>query len=754
MGRDVVLVSSADETAFAGAAELAGPAASTATAGDGRRRRPRTASSRPVTSTRSASSAAGCSGPSSTTARGRSDVAPDRSPSSGARQLPRPGGACSGYLVQRRRGRTWSLDLGPGTLGQPAAATSPRPTLDAVVLTHRHPDHWLDLAGLRRRPAVRPRASRACRCYGTAETRAAGRGAGRGAEPHVRLARRRRRLARSRSAGCASRFARTDHYVETLAVRVDDAASGASLGLLGRHRPGWSFRRSGDGIDLALCEATTWPTRRARAVLHLSARQAGVMARAAGVPTPGAHPPLARAAIPRPTAARGVPRRSAPRSRSPSPNERYDPVRHDGREPDELRADHLRARLHRRRPPARCSSPSGDTMVLCTASIDDDVPRWMRGSGKGWVTAEYSMLPGSSDERIRREVRRAAPAAAPRRSSGSSAARCAPCATWSLLGERQVIVDCDVLQADGGTRTASISGGYVALHDALTRLVQRGRASRRTRSPRPARRCRSASSAACRCSTCPTSRTPRAEVDMNVVMTESGRFVEVQGTAEGMAVHPGRARRAARAGRGGHRRDRRPAGRAAGRRRPTPRPERDAGCVARLRLVLRHGQPRQGGRDRRDPRRRRRAAAPPGRRARRRRGRATRSRATPGSRPSPSPRPPGWPAVADDTGLEVDALGGAPGRVLGPLRGRGRDRRRQRGQAAARARPRRSPSGATARARFRTVALVRCPDGREVVAEGRRRGHDRRRAAGAPAASATTRCSSPTDGRRAAPSPR
>ncbi len=109
----------------------------------------------------------------------------------------------------------------------------------------------------------------------------------------------------------------------------------------------------------------------------------------------------------------------------------------------------------------------GRTRVLCTASIDENVPRWMKGKGKGWVTAEYSMLPGASPERIDRE-------AAKGKQSGrtveiqrligrSLRAAC----DMKALGERQVVVDCDVLQADGGTRTASICGGYVALHDAL-----------------------------------------------------------------------------------------------------------------------------------------------------------------------------------------------------------------------------------------------------------------------------------------------
>ena len=141
--------------------------------------------------------------------------------------------------------------------------------------------------------------------------------------------------------------------------------------------------------------------------------------------------------------------------------------------------------------------------------------------------------------------------AAPRRSSGSSAGRCAPCATWGRSASAQIIVDCDVLQADGGTRTASICGGYVALHDALTRLWRRGTI---TDAPARARRAppsRSASSTACPMLDLPYVEDVRAEVDMNVVMTGAGRFIEVQGTAEGLAVQPPRARRPAGAGRGG-----------------------------------------------------------------------------------------------------------------------------------------------------------------------------------------------------------
>lgn len=181
----------------------------------------------------------------------------------------------------------------------------------------------------------------------------------------------------------------------------------------------------------------------------------------------------------------------------------------------------------------------GRTRVLCTASIDEDVPRWMKGSGKGWVTAEYSMLPGSSPERVDRE-------AAKGKQSGrtveiqrligrSLRASC----DMGLLGERQVVVDCDVLQADGGTRTASICGGYLALHDALSRLVQNGVISQHPLTPL----CAAISVGIVNGTPVidlPYVEDSTAEVDMNVVMlrekgSTSNRFVEVQGTAEGMA---------------------------------------------------------------------------------------------------------------------------------------------------------------------------------------------------------------------------
>jgi ribonuclease PH len=214
--------------------------------------------------------------------------------------------------------------------------------------------------------------------------------------------------------------------------------------------------------------------------------------------------------------------------------------RPDGRADDELRPITFE-RDFTEMADGSCLVSFGDTRVLCTASIDDDVPRWMRGSGKGWVTAEYSMLPGASPERIGREAARGKQSGRTveiQRLIGRSLR--AVC-DMTALGERQVIVDCDALQADGGTRTASICGGFVALHDALQRVVQRGDLAEN-----PLHSLCSAISVGIVGGTpvldLPYVEDSTAEVDMNVVMLRpsgggDARFVEVQGTAEGMAFN-------------------------------------------------------------------------------------------------------------------------------------------------------------------------------------------------------------------------
>ena len=165
----------------------------------------------------------------------------------------------------------------------------------------------------------------------------------------------------------------------------------------------------------------------------------------------------------------------------------------------------------------------GKTRVLCTASVDERVPPWMRGKGTG-----------STPDRSDREVNRGKPSGRTQEIQRLIGRSLRSVTDMALLGERQVVLDCDVLQADGGTRTASISGAYVALHDAFTRLVQAGRIPTNPLI------------AACGAVSVGIvdgialldldySEDVRAQVDMNLVMTSAGRFVEVQGTAEGLA---------------------------------------------------------------------------------------------------------------------------------------------------------------------------------------------------------------------------
>jgi ribonuclease PH len=207
-------------------------------------------------------------------------------------------------------------------------------------------------------------------------------------------------------------------------------------------------------------------------------------------------------------------------------------LRADGRAPDELRPISFE-RDYTDMTDGSILVTFGRTKVLCTASVDEDVPRWMKGRGSGWVTAEYSMLPGASTERIRREVKDGRPSGRTQEIQRLVGRSLRAVVDMVALGERQLIVDCDVLQADGGTRTASICGGWVALHDACTRLLARGRIG-----AQPVTEPCAAISVGIVDGVpmldLPYVEDVRAEVDMNVVMTGSGRYVEVQGTAEGM----------------------------------------------------------------------------------------------------------------------------------------------------------------------------------------------------------------------------
>ena len=160
------------------------------------------------------------------------------------------------------------------------------------------------------------------------------------------------------------------------------------------------------------------------------------------------------------------------------------------------------------------------------------MPPWLRGSGRGWVTAEYSMLPGSTSERTDREAARGRQSGRTQEIQRLIGRSLRAVTDLTTMGEVQITLDCDALQADGGTRTASICGAYVALHDACARLLGEGRLT----SHPVTDACAAVSVGvvdALPCLDLDYSEDARAEVDMNVVMTGSGRYIEVQGTAEG-----------------------------------------------------------------------------------------------------------------------------------------------------------------------------------------------------------------------------
>jgi ribonuclease PH len=203
-------------------------------------------------------------------------------------------------------------------------------------------------------------------------------------------------------------------------------------------------------------------------------------------------------------------------------------MRPDGRRPDELRPITFERDFTTTAHGSVLVS-FGDTRVLCTALLDEEVPRWMRGTGKGWVTAEYAMLPGSSPERVGRERR--GPKGRTQEIERLIGRALRAVCDMEALGERQVIVDCDVLQADGGTRTASITGAWIALHDALSRAVGAEVIETHPITDHLAAVSVGIIDGEARLDL-PYVEDVAAEVDMNVVMCGDGRLVEVQGTAE------------------------------------------------------------------------------------------------------------------------------------------------------------------------------------------------------------------------------
>src|SRR5213596_2514903 len=206
-------------------------------------------------------------------------------------------------------------------------------------------------------------------------------------------------------------------------------------------------------------------------------------------------------------------------------------MRPSGRAPDQMRELTFEPGFTRHAEGA-CLISFGETRVLCTASVEDKVPGFLRGRGQGWVTAEYGMLPRATHTRTDREAARGKQSGRTQEIQRLIGRSLRAVTDLAKLGERTVKIDCDVIQADGGTRTASVTGAFVALHDAVATLLERG-----TLSASPIRDFVAAVSVGlfegvpildqdyAEDSDC--------ETDMNVVMTGSGGFVEVQGTAEG-----------------------------------------------------------------------------------------------------------------------------------------------------------------------------------------------------------------------------
>ena len=207
-------------------------------------------------------------------------------------------------------------------------------------------------------------------------------------------------------------------------------------------------------------------------------------------------------------------------------------TRPDGRKADELRPVEI-VRGWQRYAEGSALISFGETRVLCAASVTEGVPRWRKGSGLGWVTAEYSMLPRATHTRSDRESVRGRIGGRTHEISRLIGRSLRACIDLKALGENTIAVDCDVLQADGGTRTAAVTGSYVALADAVSWLRERKALAR----PEPLKTSVAAVSVGV------VDGEPRldlayeedvaADTDMNVVCTGSGDFVEVQGTAEG-----------------------------------------------------------------------------------------------------------------------------------------------------------------------------------------------------------------------------
>ncbi len=211
-------------------------------------------------------------------------------------------------------------------------------------------------------------------------------------------------------------------------------------------------------------------------------------------------------------------------------------MRIDGRKPGELRPVTITPG-YLKYPQGSCLIEAGDTKVICTAMVDDKVPPFLKGTSSGWITAEYSMLPGATPDRTSREVSRGRPGGRTMEIQRLIGRSLRAAVDLEALGERTVWIDCDVIQADGGTRTAAITGGFVALALALARLGETEQLARF-----PVRDYVAAVSVGIHqgvpmLDLC-YAEDSAADVDMNIVLTGSGEFIEIQGTAEQSPFSP------------------------------------------------------------------------------------------------------------------------------------------------------------------------------------------------------------------------
>jgi ribonuclease PH len=207
-------------------------------------------------------------------------------------------------------------------------------------------------------------------------------------------------------------------------------------------------------------------------------------------------------------------------------------MRSDGRQPDEHRPVKIIPEFVKY-PEGSVLIQMGDTWVLCSATVEDSLPRWMQIQGKtgGWITAEYAMLPRSTSTRMNREREPSGRTQEIRRLIGRSLRAAVD---LEKIGARSILIDCDVLQADGGTRTASITGGYLALAMALSKLARQGKIPADALLP-PVAAISVGILKGSALLDLDYSEDSQAEVDLNVVMNANGDFIEVQGTAEGAA---------------------------------------------------------------------------------------------------------------------------------------------------------------------------------------------------------------------------